>query len=739
MTRTSPPQVAFNAGEIDRLLHARFDYQRFQTGMDTCRGYLPLPQGGFTRAPGTTYLGEPKAAACVLVPFQFASDDAVVLEFTPGFMRVWRYGQPVLKADLTGPYELATPFGVNDLPSLRWVQSADVIYLVDGRNPPQRLARFALNSWTISAQILETGPFRVQNLDETKRISVSAFTGTITITADFPLFSASHVGSAMLLSPEDVTVPILTTNSPVPAGSLRRVGKNIYRMVSPAEIDSKEGIPTHTEGVQDYGHNTLWEFVCDDVGIVRITAVSSPTSATAVVVRTLNPSLVSSPSYRWSEGAYSAIYGYPSSIELYDQRLVFAATPAEPRTLWFSTVGSFSDFLPSIEPDGAFAYSIAGTGSQNRITGLRQGRNGLHIFALSEEYSTRSETRAAVIGPTTARFVLDGSTGAKPGQIIAPDGNPVFISRDGRKVYQIIYDLQSDGNQGVNLIRASQHIGAVGLKKIVWQQTPEPRAWVLRETGDLGVMIFDAAEEILGWSTHSVRGTIIDLCVTQNEQGTEDEVFLVVQRSIAGGATTTSLEMLDFRHHLMMASYVDLRDSGAATIASLSVPWLAQAEVLLESVAAPDSVLPDYLEEARTVPPDGILTLSSASRYAVAGLFANDHKAVSLDIQAAARDGNSIGRNKRLHPSMPIMLHETRGGKVRVIEGHGPRMPSVYSAPADLLDPGVGRDSAPAYSGLVEIALPTGQAKKIQIEFSPSGNKPMTVLGMFPTIQEAGR
>lgn len=53
MTRTTPAQLSFTSGEIAPLLHRRSDYLRFQTGLAQCRGFLPLRQGGFTRAPGT--------------------------------------------------------------------------------------------------------------------------------------------------------------------------------------------------------------------------------------------------------------------------------------------------------------------------------------------------------------------------------------------------------------------------------------------------------------------------------------------------------------------------------------------------------------------------------------------------------------------------------------------------------------------------------------------------------------
>jgi len=202
VTTITPPQLAFSAGEISPLLHRRPDYQRAQTGLAKCRGFLPLRQGGFTRAPGTVFDGYTRGnAAGRLIDFEFAADDAMTLEFTPGKLRFWRYGQPVMSG--ASPYEIDTPYGANSLPKLQWEQSADVIYLVDGLQPMQKLSRYALNNWTIAAVNHSTGPFRVQNLDAAKKLAVSGTTGTVTLTATSALFTAAHVGSLIQLEPVD--------------------------------------------------------------------------------------------------------------------------------------------------------------------------------------------------------------------------------------------------------------------------------------------------------------------------------------------------------------------------------------------------------------------------------------------------------------------------------------------------------------------------------------------------------
>lgn len=144
------------------------------------------------------------------------------------------------------------------------------------------------------------------------------------------------------------------------------------------------------------------------MGIVRITSVNSETVARADVLRRLPEELSATPTYRWAEGAWSDVHGYPAAIDIHEQRLVAAATPSEPRTVWFSTVGAFTDFSNGTEADNGFSYTIAGGNGQNRVIWLKSGKSGLHVGALGEEYSTRKD-QSEVLSATTANFGFDSS------------------------------------------------------------------------------------------------------------------------------------------------------------------------------------------------------------------------------------------------------------------------------------------------------------------------------------------
>lgn len=740
MTRTSPPQVSFASGEIDPLLHRRFDYQKFQSGMARCRGFIPLAQGGFTRAPGTLRKGNTlDDAPAALLPFTFAANDAVTLEFTDLKMRVWRYGALVM--DGPDPYELTTPFPETSLPKLQWVQSADVIYLTDGLRPIQQLSRLALDNWTIADFNPSTGPFRVQNLDKTLTVQASGETGTVTLTASAALFAANHVGSLMELKPTDNTaVPQwVTDESGISVGNRRRYGKNVYEFLA-GTGGTGATPPTHTEGDEEVSPSVVWRFICDDTGVVRITGFTSSTSVTATVLKRLPEAVVDDPTYRWSEGAWSARYGYPSTLEIYDQRFAAAATPSEPRTVWFSVAGDFTDFSPGIEADSAFAYSISGGDTVNRILNLRRGSTGLHIFALGEEQSTRSESRAQVIGPTSAVFSPNSSYGSHTARPIAPNGNPMFITRDRRRLIMMNYSFEADANRPVILSRASQHLGADPFEQVVWQASPEPMAWIRRASGDVAMMIFDAAEEVLGWATVPLAGGFCEsLAVTPDADGVADQVMMVVRRVINGqtvrfieqaapifGLLAGSPPISQACHYFAASAFAP-----PSPTAAFSVPHLANAIVYAWTDQGEFGPL--------TVPLDGLLTLDVPVSTAFIGLLDETHEAETLDIQAQAPDGNTMGRRKRLYAKFGIALHNTAQGYVQVVERELPQADRVGDPRLLIPQPVASIPTAVGWTGIVECPEPSGHALELALRFKPFRGAPMTVTAAIPIVQEAGR
>ncbi len=738
MTRSSPPQLSFSSGEISPLLYGRTDYVRYQTGLRRCPGFLPMRQGGVTRAPGTIWRGRTRNdARARLIDFEFAANDAITLEFTNGFMRVWRYGALVLSGAV--PYEIATPFVESDLGNLSWVQSADVIYIVDGRNPIQRLARSALDDWQIGDADVTNGPFRLENLDEAKTIEASGAMGTVDLTGAGAPFEADMVGSLVRLEPENYSdIALWTGNQDVTVGDTVRYGGNIYKLT--AGTNTGVNPPIHLSGVEKYDSDdgTSWRFVTDGIGIARITEFVNSGLVRATVLKAIPQPVIDEPTYRWSLGAWSPKYGYPGAIEIYEQRLVAAATPTDPRTVWFSTIGAFDDFEPSIEADGSFAYNIAGQNSVNRILWLRSGRRGLHIGALGEEWSARSTEGDQAIGPTTTEFGLDSSIGSSAVQPIAPDGKPIFISKDARRVFEIAYAFEADANKPVELSLPSEHLGAQGFAEIVWQAAPQRVIWCRRGDGTLVALIYDPEEQVLGWAPYSLAGGAVEaMAVSASADGARDILTLVVRRTVDGEVrryiedqsfvfgTASDDPPLASANHLFAA----LTFTSVAPVDTFAVPHLVGETVRIWS---------DEGEIGPLVVPDGGALQSPVPvRSAIVGLFDETHSVELLDLAAPARDGSSIGRNKRLNHGSGALLHRTAALKVHATEYHLGRSP-VSSRQEELVSRTVGSDLTTAVSGMAQIQAVTGTAREITLTFTPVGAAPATLLSVAPRVEEVG-
>lgn len=739
MSRVSRDQLSFSSGEISPLLRARPDYQRYQTGLAACVGFLPLRQGGVTRAPGTVFRGYTRDnAAARLISFEFAKNDSLILEFTAGWMRVWRYG--FLVRDGAGDiYELAHPYSLDDLATLQWVQSADVIYLAGGGKPIQRLARMALDNWTIGPVVFRNGPFRVQNLTQSRTIQASGVTGSVTLTASAAMFAADHVGSLMRLEVRDYAdIPLWTGNTGVSTGQRMRYDGRIYELVTGGNTGPNP--PMHDEGVEQASHDPLvrWRYLSDGVGIVRITAVASPTSATAQVLRALPDAIVDTPSYRWSEGAWSDVHGYPAAIEIYDQRLVAAATPAEPRTLWFSIIGDFADFSPGTDADSAFAYTIAGGASQNRVIWLKSGRAGLHIGALGEEYSTRGERNEA-IGVTTAYFGFDSSIGSKDGvRPIAPDGRPVFISKDGQRVIEIAYDLQSDANRAAELSLPSEHLGAQGFDEIVWQSSPARMAWLRTGAGDLVAMLYDPTEEVLGWARCPLAGGHVEAVAVCADAGGTTDVLTMVTRRLVDGQTVRMVEeqvenwgllsgaLPTWQAHHLFAAGVFTQIPAAS---SFDVSHLIGAEVFVWTDQGEFGPV--------TVGDDGIVTTPVPVANAIIGLADAETMLETLPLQPMANDGSARGRRKRIGPQTGVTIHRTAGLRAAAVEFDVETGPRQW-APVNLLPRQVAGEMTTAFSGTVRSQLTSGFAQDVALRFWPVGGAPATLMAVSPILHEAG-
>lgn len=85
-------QPSFTSGEISPSLYARVDLARYQTGLRTCRNFFVRPHGGVSNRSGTEFVSELTGGEYRLIPFIFSTEQAYMLTFGPGLVRVFANG-----------------------------------------------------------------------------------------------------------------------------------------------------------------------------------------------------------------------------------------------------------------------------------------------------------------------------------------------------------------------------------------------------------------------------------------------------------------------------------------------------------------------------------------------------------------------------------------------------------------------------------------------------------------------
>ncbi len=453
---------SFAKGELSPRALARQDIAAFEAGADRIENFVVEVTGGLTRSPGTRFVAEAKvgASAVVLVPFVYARGQAYVLEFGDGYVRFYMNRGRIETGG--APYEVSAPWAAYQLSALTWVQEADVLYLFHPDVPVYKLARLGHANWVLSEVRPEDGPFLDENFDETHTITASAVMGTgITLTVSgADLWDPGHVGSLMRLSePEPDAVQPWEPARAFGVGEQVRYDGRIYEAVA-ATGNSGSVPPIHGEGRAWDGQaagSVQWLYRHNGGGVVRITAVTGPRTATGDVLSRLPDSCVASGTWRWAEGAWSPRRGYPGAATFADQRLVVAGSRDRPTTFWGSVAaGNYERFEAGVEEDLAFRYTLA-SGQVNPIRWLVTAPVLLLGSAERVWIATGSDFEAP-LSPLGVRVRPATEDGVAPVRPVIVGSAVLYLSHTGRRVMELTVDGASGGYSARDLTILADHI-----------------------------------------------------------------------------------------------------------------------------------------------------------------------------------------------------------------------------------------------------------------------------------------
>jgi hypothetical protein len=554
----NPSITSFTGGQGGWAIEARFDFPKYTTLSRTVENMFVMVQGPVVKRPGTKYIATAKSGNPRLLPFEYSTDDAYVLETGNLYMRFFRDGGQIL--DPTLPVEIVTPYSTAELPSVQYAQTDNEMYFANGTDIPQILSRTSHTDWTIEDIDFTTGPFLPEN-DTATTITPSGTTGSITLTASSGIFQSStntsHIGSIWAINQtrESSTVtgtfsangtslssPFFTggygfTTSGNSGGTitLQRStnGGTSWRAAltaltnidfdNPAENEEDGAIYRVVMSGYSSGTPTYTLTITDNVskGVVRITGVASSTVATATVLTDL---VSTDATTQWREGYWSDFRGWPSTVAFHQQRLVFGGSVSYPQTIWFGKTDpdDYANFLEGTLDTSAFTVALPG---QNPIRWLLS--QDYLLIGTSGSCGKYGDQGKAVT-PTSPNYQEQTRHGSAALRAVLGGDSVIYIERGARNVREFGFSFQVDKYLSPDLTILSPEITESGIVDIAFQLRPNPILWNVLSNGDIATLTYDKSQSVVAWTKQITAGDFKSVAVISGSD--EDEVWVTVDR-----------------------------------------------------------------------------------------------------------------------------------------------------------------------------------------------------------------
>lgn len=548
----------FTAGEISPRLMGRVDIARYANGAKIIENAVCVVQGGVVRRPGTRFAAAAKYGdrTARLIPYVFNRSQAYMLEFGDGYLRIYQNGRQLVNEDNT-PYEIASPYTVDMLSEVNYVQGADTMFLVHHSVPPHRLQRKGQTDW-----VLEAAPFIVEPFDEIRD------------------------------TPEKWCKPSVK----------EFVGSEITLTLSDAEPADDDDSPAFTGTgwvAEDVG-----SYVRINSGLVLIKSITSAQVAVGTIRTDLSATQAASPgAWTREDTVWTEEFGYPGAVTLYQQRLVLAGSPQYPQTIWWSETGVYLSFELGTDDDDAISFTLS-SDQLNPIVHLAQ-MNTLIALTYGGEFTITAGSDAAIT-PTNISVKNPSPYGCNSIRPVRVGTEIMFIQRAGKKLYAVAYDPDSYVSYSANdLTVLAEHITAGGVLDMAYQQQPDAFVWLIRADGVLVTMGIDRAQDVVAWSRQITDGVFESVASIPSES--DDVIYVLVRREV-NGQTVRYVEVFDSTLN------TDSAVTGSSSEGATTWTGLSHLNGKTVDVVADGSVMP------QATVTDGQITLSRKAKKIEVGL-----------------------------------------------------------------------------------------------------------------------
>jgi hypothetical protein len=509
--------------------------------------------------------------------------------------------------EAAGAMSLPTSWVAADLPYVRFTQSGDIIYVACAGQQQHQIERRGVYSWSVVLYKANDGPFQNANSSDLT-LSPASLTGNTTVTASRSYFQSTHVGCLFRLfsSGQSTNDSIAAANT---FGSTIRVtGVGSDRVFNYALTGTWVGIVTLQRSIDSSttGFVDVLTYTADQsapyndsldntiawyrlgfktaqytsgtavlsltytgggaAGVGRVTGYTSPTS---VEMEVLSAFSSTNPTSDWSEGDWSDLSGWPSSVAFHDGRLWWAGRDK----IWGSVSDAYTSFNPDTVGDAGPINRSVGFGPIDTINWLLPlGR--LIVGRQGAETSVRSGSFDEPLTPTNFTLKDCSTQGSAPVSAAKIDTRGVFVQQSNRRVFELTFSVDTQDYTANDLTRLNPDIGIPGFSDLAVQRQPDTQLHFVRLDGQVAALVHDTEDQVEAWWRIQTNGSVESVAILPGSL--ENRVYYSVMRTI-GGVTKRFIEKLARRDQCfglpearLADSHVYYTGSAVTTIAGLS-------------------------------------------------------------------------------------------------------------------------------------------------------------------------
>lgn len=616
MSSTRIFKQAFVSGELSPELYGRVDIDRYASGVAKARNFIILPHGPAMNRPGFRFINEVKDSTkpVRLIPFSFSTVQTFAIEMgdhyirfhtdaatlSPGAVAAYNNATAYKPGDLaasggvnyyctanttghappnasywypmpTGIYEVPSPYADDDLFSIKYEQSGDVITFTHPGYPIKELKRYSNTQWIFSDVVFAS------TMPAPTNCAASAHITNAGTNQDF------YYG-VTALNPDGFEESLMSAPSDVAENDLTK-SKNYNTITWTAPTGAVTGqtrynVYKKANGTFGYiGQTTELTFKDDNI-------IADMTRTVPI-----------------NETFFGQSGDYPWAVARHEQRRFFAGSLNGPLNVWATQSASDNNMnyhIPTQDSD-SLRFKIAAS-KANRIR---------HLVSLIDLIALTASTEWRIFAggdnaltPSSITIKAQSQNGASNVQPVVVNNLILYEQAQGGHIREMSYQWQGNGYVSKDISVLSPHLfDGYQIVDMAFSRSPYPILWCVSTSGKLLGLTYAPEQQVAAWHQHDTDG-VFESCCTVVEDKVE-ALYVVVRRTI-NGVQKRYIERLRNRGDTSLPdlAFVDcgLTYSGApvTTIAGLDhlegkiVAILGDGAVFPQQVVTGGSITLDY-------------------------------------------------------------------------------------------------------------------------------------------------